>query len=534
MGLELAQATGLIGSSVLWQGQMVTLVGVNGTDGYLDTGVSSQVVPLSELSLAEASSRTIHRGTFSTPGVFRPQHAAVCSSEAPEVDPSLNACFDPTNPDNLDEILRQAGSSDPTQRAEGRAALREAARRARAEGHEEEFNRRVQQTLNEIGQEDLCASLNAQQAYTEVQSTLPPPPSANASNGNANGNPRSGTVGGVTPGGNGSPVVVADGGVAMPLGFGRGEGLATDGVMPVAFVGDGSVVVSSDGNVLLGTKSSPANGNADLPADDGSTSGALPVVVSAASLPVLLTPFTVDLPALSSAAIGNLDAPRFADLNREAAFFQNLFGPQTTANPSSLLVSLLTNPTPEFAPKLYDVRRAVADVVRTYQATYGMPNPAGPSRLTLNFRYDPERRRIAVSIDPMGRGRTTVARPTDADPSENPFDRFRGPFRSMSLFRIGSDDHIRGEDFGPIVAFVPVPMQYFQNIRLNNGTFVLRPSTHATDRGINRLASNDRGGSHSGERERRDPRDGRGDRDRRDQPEDPYVFLEENPDSVAA
>lgn len=540
MGLELAQATGLIGTSVLWQGQMVTLVGVNGANAYIETSNSSSVVTLAELELAEASSRVIPTGHFNTPGVFRPQHAEICSADAPEVDPSLNACFDPSNPENLDEILRQAASSDPTQRAEGRAALRAAARQARAEGREADFNRRVQEALDQIGQEDLCESLNAQQAYSEVQATLPPASSANASNGANNSEtpaPKSGS-------GNGAPVVVSSSGAgSIPLGFGRTEGVTTDGVFPVSLAANSSVVVSSDGTVVLATRSVP--GEADDSTNDAS---ALPAVVPLSSLPAVLTPFRVEVPVLlSSASVAALDAPRSPNTDWEAGFFQNFFGPQMTSHPSSALVSLLTNPTPEFAPKVYEVRRAVADVIREYRATYGnlLSNPLDRNaRFTLNFRYDPERRRIAVSLDPMGGNRTSAtvtasSTPVD-DVESSPFDRFRGPFRSMALFRIGSDDHLRRQDFGPIVAFVPVPQHYFQNLRLGEGMLIARSDGRATERGIERPARRDsandqHGGSHSGDGERRDSRGGRGGRHQRQQDDETlYASADEDFDSVAA
>ncbi len=524
MGLEAVQIQqlGLIGNSVLWNGQTVTLIGVSasGTDAYLDTGHSSTVAPLSELDLVAAASRLVsNNGHFTSPGVFRAaslSEAATCSVPAEE-DPSLQACFDPSNPENLDEILRQSGSSDETMRDEGRGALREAARQARAQGREEEFNNRVREALEQIGQENPCEVEGAQQAFSEVQSTLP----SQGGSSNGGGNPGSGSE---PRSGGGAPIVASTG-----VGGGTVGGLGTDGaIFPaegLAFSNASLVAVAA--NLPEGDR--PVSLTGDV-SSDSDAAAALPVV-AAASVPVALSAFTLAMPAfLTAAAAGALEAPRNPDVRTEAGFFQNLFDRLPVTDTSSGLVDLLTNPTAAFASKVYEVRRATADVMRAYRATYGSAAPFETSSIPLSFRYNPERRRIEVAIHPSGSDGASLGRDREERPSR--FSDFSGSFRSLSLFRLGSDDHRAGPEFGfgPIVAFVPVPQQYLQGVRVGDGVVTVRADGRATDRGVERLARrdsarDDRGGSHPGDRE--GSRGGRGGGHHRED-SDAYPYPEED------
>jgi uncharacterized membrane protein YgcG len=524
MGLEAAQAVGLINSAVLWQGQAVTLVGVSGANAYIETSNSSQMVTLAELDLVTASARLAsHSGTFRTPGVFRPQHleAATCSAEEPasgEHDYSLDACFDPSLPGGLDELRRQARSSDPIQRAQAAQTARDALQSENPALHGED----LRDDLEEVVQVAETCDPQA------VAQTAPRPAAGNASNGASNGG---------NNGGNGASAAFAGGG-GVPVSVNGSAIVGQPVVASASFVDvvTGIFTGSPTAVATVVTDDAPHNngGSNDIAASD-----VLPAVIAAASLPIPFNPVSALVPAvLSSASVGVLEAPRSKDPAREANFFQALFGPELADNPTSGIVELLVRPTASFASKLYDVRRAVAEVIRTYNAVYGAARPGDrDASIPLNFRSDPERRRIEVSIDPTGG--SEAPRVAEGDRQETGFDSLRGPFRSLPLFRLGSDDHRRDPDafFAPIVAYIPMPSQYLQGVRLGDGVITARGDGRATDRGVERLARRDsandqHGGSHSDEGEGRGSRGGRGGRDRRQQ--DQEALYEDELDSSAA
>jgi hypothetical protein len=525
MGLEAAQAIGLIGSFVSWNGQAVTLVNVNAnqSQALIDTGLSSQLVSLQSLSLPQSVNLVANNNHFTSPGVFRPTaapEAAMCSASEPEgANPALNACFNAATDEGLRESLRQLASTDPLQREVGREALREAASDAHAHGHDREFGERVRKALGEISREDPTESVQVQQAYSEVQSSFPNQQGGNAANQGGHGGTQGQGQGRVVAGAAGpSPSPVAAAGLAGPI--------AVDGT-PVVLAGVGGL---TDAGALSVAGRSPDRPAPFAPTevraglgDEGLPDRALPAIAAAtAAIPMAFSPFTLALPAfLSAASIGALGAPRSPEVRSEVAFFQRFFGPEMTENPPSDLVRLLTNPTPAFAPKLYDVRRAIRDVRNEFVARYGAASPADrDASLPLSFRYNPERRRIEVSIDPTG-GPTHFGADggdDDGDRREGGFlDLLRSPFRSLALYPIGSDNHRRGDefDFGPVIAFVPVPQQYLQGIRLGDDVVTVQDHGTATNRGAPRVSRRDsakdqNGGSHSGGREGRGSGGGRG------------------------
>ncbi|HEX5037983.1 MAG TPA: hypothetical protein VFX30_12560 [bacterium] len=547
MGLEAAQAVGLINSAVLWQGQAVTLVGVSGNNAYLDTGTSSTVAPLSELSLVEAGSRLVsHNGHFTSPGVFRVVSAAepaVCGVPAEE-DPDLQVCFDPRNPENLDEILRQSGSPGEMGR-EGRAALLEAARLARREGREEQFKAQVRQALEEIGEENPCEFEGAQQAYAEVQATLPPSVSNGGSNAgnNAGGNGGNGSGQGAGNGGNGSAI----GGNAVSY-SGNGTALVAGDGAPVNDNGLGSPMVSaaSFGGVefipavsVLDAVTGSFGGVHNDNGADGSSSNFVPAVVRSSSVPAVLNPFTFSFPAYLSPELRAVLSFPPSDATREAAFFQAVFGPSSTERPTSDLMALLTHPTPEFAPKIAQVRGALANVVRQYEARYGAAGPADrEASIPLVIRYVPENRRIEVAVD-------SGELPGASGRGPSSFGEIRGQFGSLAGYSLGSGDHFRGDGFGfgPIVASVYVPAQYLQGVRLGNDAIFVRADGRATERGIERVVARDsandqHGGSRGRDREGRGSREGRDGRNPREgregEDQELYAVVDEEPSFIAA
>jgi hypothetical protein len=169
--------------------------------------------------------------------------------------------------------------------------------------------------------------------------------------------------------------------------------------------------------------------------------------------------------------------------------------------------------------------------MRTYRATYGAASPFETSSIPLSFRYNPDRRRIEVAIRPDPAGGHSFGSGGDREERPSRFSDFVGSFGSLSLFRVGSNDHRAGSEFGfgPIVAFVPVPQQYLQGVRIGDGTVTLHADGRATERGVERLARRDgandeHGGSRSGGREGRGSRGGRDGRGERDGREDERAY----------
>lgn len=530
MGLEAAQIQqlGLIGSSVLWNGQTVTLVGVNGADAYLDTGTTSTVAPLSELDLVGAASRLVSsNGHFTSPGVFRATSVsgpATCSVDEPaEHDASLDACFDPSSEAGRQELIRQAAEGNEEQRVQAADTIRSV-----LNGTDEKLKAELLADLQEAeGELGACEAEQFRRTYSQAL-TAPQPSSTASSAGSREGN-SGGSISEPRSGGGAPLVATSGGGGAVPV-------VGTSGLDPSAE----GLAVSGD-SLLATTVNLPAGerpvSSAGFVPSDSDAGPSLPVV-GTASAPVALNAFTLAIPAfLPAAALGALEAPRSPNVSAEAGFFQNLFDRLPVNDASSGLVDLLTHPSPEFAPKVYEVRRAVADVMRAYRATYGSAAPFETASIPLSFRYDPERRRIEVAIRPSGSVGASSGLGGEGEGRSSRFSDFTGSFRTLSLFRLGSDDHRSGPEFGfgPIVAFVPVPQQYLQGVRVGDGVVTVRADGRATDRGVERLARRDsandqHGGSHSDDREGGGSRDGRG-RNRRD---DRETYPSEELDSAAA
>lgn len=509
---------------------------VEGTQPVLENGVwmvavSNDIAGRSE-TIALNSILQPAGPTFRTPAAFRtnalssPEPLACGADESSEHDYSLDACFDPSTEAGREELLRQAASCDEEQRNQARDTIAYV-----LNGDDEALKQELEQALQELYVYDPEAAARAGQTYSQASSTPPQGSSAPSQGTNSGGmSPGAGAVPGPGgPSGNpaGNPLVAANGGTYPNL-LGT-AGLESDDVT-AGFV---PTAVSAE------TRFSPLGlGRPAVFSEGEEERGALPVILTSASVPAVLNPFSIDVPtSLPSSVLGALEAPPFAEARSEAEFFQALFGSYPVRNSDSGLTDLLAHPTREFAPKVYEVRRAVADALRLYHARYGTPAPSDRAPVAIGFRYDPARRRIEVSIDPSG-----IPHSSDHRGEREGVSRFSdlvGSFRSLSLFRLGSNDHVRGDEFGfaPIITYVPLPQQYLQGSRLDNGMMFARADRRATDRGVEpavrRDSANDQhGGSQSEDREGRS-RGGRGGRDRRD--EELYADAsEEDPNAAAA
>lgn len=505
----------------------VTLAG----DPVLQDGV--WVVPVANTQTM--SSQTVElasiirpvKETFQTPSVFRKVAATsvepvLCSMpEDADHDYTLDACFNPTTEEGRGELLRQAASSDKAQREQARVTIAQVLHKG-----DEGLKQELLEDLEDLAQNDPVAAELARQTYAEAHSSLPPQGGSASPSSGERAAPSAVPSSSSTTG-------------AIPLAGGSFEAtpVKTDGVIEMAAAL--SAPLSFDSLVPLAplnTSTSGIRGDESLIAQD------LPLISTTASASPSWEPFSLVVPVFQSAeALGRMLAPA-----RETDFFRSLFGTQVFSPSTPALMQMLVEPTPEFEPMLPRVRHAVMEAVRTYRVDRGdelIGSPLDASRfVSLNFGYDPERRRIEISLVPVVSGRPVVVRPAveTGDDEESPFARFRSFGASLALSRLGRDGIFRDSDRGggTITVFVPVPHQYFGGGRpLGEASFATRADGRATDRGVERLvrreaADDQHGGSHSEERRDRNSHGGGG-RDRQHR-EDQEAYPQDGSEPLVA